>query len=153
MLCVFRNEKETYEEWFEKFLKEDLGSQMISINFYLLEYKNLKDDFIEIYGNKLNKIISENFEFFSDFDSTWFDDDVPFFKGLHLSWDGLEDEIKQTEKNDDGTLKTVEFNDGSIIKFLDEDDSIKSFYVAEEEYEDLVDGIENLIKTLSPNNL
>ena len=42
----------------------------------------------------------------------------------------------------------IEFNDGSSIKFLDDDDEIQSFYVTEKEYEELKTGIKSIMEKL-----
>jgi hypothetical protein len=78
----------------------------------------------------------------------WFDPAAPFFNSLDLNWDNIEDEVLKAQENEHGTRTEVEFNDGSIFKFLDEDDTIQSFYVTEKEYEELKNSIKSIIEKL-----
>ena len=131
-LPLYKEELISYNDWYFDFLKYPLGVQMLSIHYYLLQF-NSESYVPEI----INKKILENKDFLNEFNRTWFEEDVPFFKGLDLNWEDIDDEIAETVENENGIISEINFKNGSSLYFLDEDDTIQSFYVKEKEHENL----------------
>lgn len=148
----------SYNSWFENFKSEPIGAKMIIINYYLSEYLGWnisenspqKDYFLEVYGDKTLNIINENFDFLLQFNNKWFVHESSLFKCLDLAFDDIEDNIINTSYNDEENTSEIEFEDGSKIQFLDEDDSIKSLYVIEEEYFELSIVIGKIVDMFQP---
>jgi hypothetical protein len=147
-ICTFINEDSSekkryfnYDDWFLDFQSNEIGSQLITLNYYLMEYNSYKNpiQFGETFGNKTATVILNNFQEFTFCIEKWFYADSSLFKGLDLGWenDELENLIESKEKNDLGSVTKIKFSDGSEIKFLDEDDKIQSFYVPESEFQQL----------------
>jgi hypothetical protein len=78
----------------------------------------------------------------------WFDPSAPIFKSLDLNWEDIENEVLKAKENEEGIRTEIEFNDGSRIRFLDDDDRIQSFYVTEKEYKELKASINSIIEKL-----
>ena len=143
---------ESYQSWFENFKSEPIGSKMIILNYYLIEYLGWNtrekspqiDYFKEIYGDKITSLISNNLDLFLEFNNKWFVVETSIFKGLDLNWDDIDESIINTKESEDGIIKEIEFDDNSTILFLDEDDNIRSFFVAEEDYLDLKSEIDRI---------
>jgi hypothetical protein len=131
-LPLYEEELITYNNWYLDFIKYPLGVQMLTLHYYLLQFNS--DNFIP---ETLNRKIIENIDTLSRFNKTWFDEDAPFFKGLDLNWEEINDEILKKIENKEGVNSEVNFKDGSSISFLDENDTIQSFYVKEIEYKKL----------------
>jgi hypothetical protein len=131
-LPLYKEELISYNDWYFDFLKYPLGVQMLSIHYYLLQF-NSESYVPEI----INKKFLENKDFLNEFNRTWFEEDVPFFKGLDLNWEDINEEIAETVENENGIISEVNFKNGSSLYFLDEDDTIQSFYVKEKEHENL----------------
>lgn len=148
----------TYKEWFENFKDESIGSKMIIINYYLSQYfgwnigKNSPriEYFKDIFGEKTTDIISNNLDYFLNFNSKWFYHESSLFKGLDFDWEDIEETFLSTEETEDGILTEIVFENGSVIKFLDEDDNIKSFFIPENEYLDLKNEIEIIVGKFNP---
>lgn len=148
-------EFESYQSWFHLFQNELPGVQMISINYYLMEYNGwnravIKPDletFSKCFGDKITEVITVNFELIKHFHDQWFAHQSNFFLGLDLGWpDGINEEISNRKESEDGeVLQEVTFNDGSCLKFLDNDDTICSFYVMEIEYPHLIEGLNEVL--------
>jgi len=133
-----------YNDWLLEFNKISLAEQMLTLNFYWRQFhenEDLKlvvrtdDHFIEVYGEKINKIFTENYNLFFEFNEKWFYN--------HLLFDGLDleekhEDIDYSEDNDDGIMLKVFFKDGSAIRFLDDNDNICSLYVLELDYAQLL---------------
>ena len=148
----------SYQSWFENLKNEPIGSKMIILNYYLIEYLGWNtrenspqiDYFKEVYGDKITSVISTNLDLFLEFNNKWFVVESSIFKGLDLNWDGIEESIISTKENEDGIIEKIEFDDNSSILFLDEDDNIRSFFVAEEDYLDLKNEVDNIINMFQP---
>ncbi len=148
-------EFESYQTWFHLFQNELPGEQMISINYYLMEYNGWNravnepdlETFLKCFGNEITKVIKENYELINAFNDKWFEYQSNFFLGLDLGWpDGIYDKISNRKESEDGeVLQEVTFKDGSCIKFLDNDDTICSFYVKEIEYPHLIEGLNEVL--------
>jgi hypothetical protein len=110
-------------------------------------YKN-PIKFGEIYGEKTATIILKNYKEFSEFNDQWFYEDSPLFTGLDLAfeYDELDEMIESKIENDLGIISRIKLIDGSEIKFLDDDDTIQSFYVAESDLENLKNQINLLVE-------
>ena len=54
-----------------------------------------------------------------------------------MNRDDIETKIVDSIENENGILLEVSFKNGSSLCFLDEDDTIKSFYVKEKDFENL----------------
>lgn len=131
-LPLYEDDVISYVQWYSEFVNYPLGVQMMTINYYLLQLNT--EDFIP---EPLNKKITENRNLLNRFNRNWFEEDPPFFKGLDLNWEDLNDEVIDKIENEEGEIIEVNFNDGSSICFLDKEDTIQSFYVKEIEYEKL----------------
>ena len=142
-----------YHSWFENFKKETMGSKMVIIHYYLSEYLgwNLSENtprpayFEEVYGAKTLSVVSSNLDYLLQFQERWFYDESSLFKGLDLAFDDIEDSFTSTVENEDGIRTEIEFDDGSKIQFLDENDSYKSFFVSEAEYLELKTDLEKIV--------
>jgi hypothetical protein len=150
---------ESYQSWFENFKNEPIGAKMIILNYYLIEYMGWNisenspriDYFKEVYGDKIASVISTNLDLFLEFNNKWFVVESSIFKGLDLNWDDIEESIISTKENEDGIIEEIEFDDNSSILFLDEDDNIRSFFVAEEDFLYLKNEVNNIINKFQPN--
>jgi hypothetical protein len=131
-LPLYEEELITYNNWYLDFIKYPLGVQMLTLHYYLLQFNS--DGFIP---ESLYKKIIEHIDILNRFNKTWFEEDAPFFRGLDLNWEDINDEVMDKIENEEGEIIEVNFKDGSSISFLDEDDTIQSFYVKEIEYEKL----------------
>ena len=109
------------------------------------------DYFKEIYGDKITSVISTNLDFFLEFNSKWFVVQSSIFKGLDLNWDDIEERIISTKESKDGIIEEIELDDNSSILFLDEDDNIRSFFVAEDAFLDLKNEIDRITSKFSAN--
>jgi hypothetical protein len=149
---------DSYNSWFENFKLESIGSKMIIVQYYLREYMgwNTSEDtpqpdyFADVYGEKTARVMSSNLDYFLQFNNKWFEDEYVLFNGLDLSWDGIEETFVSTEEDEDGILTEIEFDDGSVLKFLDRDDSIHSFYVPEEDFPGLKNEIDLIVSKFQP---
>lgn len=149
---------DSYNSWFENFKVESIGSKMIIIHYYLSEYMgwNLSENtpqldyFADVYGERTASIMNSNLNYFLQFNNKWFEDEFPFFKGLDLNWDDIEERFVSTKENKDGIITEIEFDDESTISFLDEDDTVRSFYVAEEDFLDLKKEIDRIVSKFQP---
>ena len=141
VLPLFDETKHSYREWYKIITNEPLGVIITIINFYLLEIDN------EIPSELMQKIKS-NIEIFTNFNNKWFEKDSSLFKGLDLNFEEIEEEIKSYKEDNNGNKTEIYFEDRSVIKFLDNDDRIQSFYIAESEYKNFVFQVNNLIKLL-----
>lgn len=142
-LPLFEESKTSYNNWCQDFQLLSIGTQILTLHYYLLQHNS--EGYLP---EELNERISKNIELLNEFNIRWFDPSAPFFNSLDLNWDNIEDEVLKAQENEHGTRTEVEFNDGSIIKFLDEDDTIQSFYVTEKEYEELKNSIKSIIEKL-----
>ena len=148
-------EFESYQSWFDLFQDELPGVQMISINYYLLQYNDWNgletkpdlETFSKCFGDKITEVITKNFELIKHFHDQWFAHQSNFFLGLDLGWHGgINEEISNRKESEDGeVLQEITFKDGSCLKFLDNDDTICSFYVKEIEYPHLIKGLNEVI--------
>ncbi len=152
---------DSYNSWFENFKLESIGSKMIIIHYYLTQHmgwdigKNTPqlDYFANTYGVKTTTVISSNLDIFIEFINQWFEDKCPLFKSskvLDLNWDDIEERFTSTKENKDGIITEIEFDDNSVISFLDEDDTIRSFYVAEEDFPDLKNELDIIVSKFRP---
>lgn len=147
-----------YHSWFENFKKETMGSKMVIIHYYLSEYMgwNLSENtprpahFEEVYGAKTSSVVSSNLDYLLQFHERWFFHESSLFKGLDLAFDDIEDRFISTVENKDGIRTEIEFDDGSKIQFLDENDSHKSFFVQEAEYLELKTDLEKIVILFQP---
>lgn len=142
-LPLFEESKTSYNNWYQDFQLLSIGTQILTLHYYLLQHNS--EGYLP---EELNERISKNIELLNEFNMRWFDPAAPFFNSLDLNWDNIEDEVIKAQENEHGTRTEVEFNDGSIIKFLDEGDTIQSFYVTEKEYEELKNSIKTIIRLL-----
>ncbi len=129
-LPLYEDDVISYNDWYSAFINYPLGIQMLTIHYYLLQLK--AEDYMP---ETLNTKIIENIDLLNRFNLNWFEEDAPFFKGLDLNWEGINDEISQKIENKEGIISDVYFKDGSSLCFLDEDDTIQSFYVKEKDFE------------------
>jgi hypothetical protein len=149
---------DSYNSWFENFKAESIGSKMIIIHYYLSEYMGWSssentpqiDYFEDVYGEKTASIISSNLDYFLQFNNQWFEDEYSLFKGLDLDWDDIEDRFASTKENEEGVITEIEFDDESVISFLDENTKIKSFFVPEDDYLILKNEIERIVYMFQP---
>jgi hypothetical protein len=149
---------DSYNSWFENFKLESIGSKMIIIHYYVKEYmgwcrsENTPqiDYFADVYGEKTASVLSSNLEFFLEFNNQWFEREFSLFKGLDLDWEDIEERFVNTKENEEGIITEIEFDDKSKILFIDEDDTVRSFYVAEVDYPDLKNKINSIVTMFKP---
>ena len=78
--------------------------------------------------------------------SRWFIHQSSLFQGLDFGFiEGVDDQIISAKVSVDGVKTEVIFCDGSIMRFLDKDDTITSFYVLEEDFVFLKSEIESVV--------
>lgn len=142
-LPLYRDDLISYDDWYSAFINYPIGFQMLTIHYYLLQFNS--DSYIP---EPLNRKILEYKDFLNEFNRTWFEEDVPFFKGLDLNRDDIETKIVDSVENENGILLEVSFKNGSSLCFLDEDDTIKSFYVKEKDFENLRTEFNTIIEKL-----
>jgi hypothetical protein len=65
-----------------------------------------------------------------------------------LNWEDRVKEIVDKVENENGIVLEVSFKDGSSLCFLDEDDTIQSFYVKEMDYENLLHEFNVVLKLI-----
>ena len=143
----------SYSDWYNEFKSNDIGSQLVTLNFYLREYNGWnnssiidKQYFSSLYGEKVTQIISDNFEYLMGINSRWFIHQSSLFQGLDFGFiEGVDDQIISAKVSVDGVKTEVIFCDGSIMRFLDKDDTITSFYVLEEDFVFLKSEIESVV--------
>jgi hypothetical protein len=142
-LPLFEEDKISYNEWYFDFVNLSLGEQMLTVHYYLLQFNS--DNYIP---ETLHKKILENKDILNRFNRTWFEEDAPFFKGLDLNWEDINDEVIDKIENEEGEIIEVNFNDGSSLCFFDEDDTIQSFYVKEKDFEMLKNEFDTILEIL-----
>jgi hypothetical protein len=148
-----------YEVWFENFTQEPTGTKMVIIHHFLSQYMgwNLSENtpqpayFEDVCGAKTSSIVSSNLEYLLQFHERWFHHESSLFKGLDLAFDDIEDSFTSTVENEEGIRSEIEFNDGSKIQFLDENDSFKSFFVPEVDYLELKTDLEQIVSLFKSN--
>ena len=140
---IYDENNTSYNNWYQDFQLNSIGEQILTLHYYLLQYNS--DGYLP---NELNKRISKNIDLLNEFNIKWFDPSAPLFNSLDLNREDIEDEILISNANDDGIRTKIEFNNGSSIRFLDDDDNIQSFYVTEKEYEELKISIKSIIEKL-----
>jgi hypothetical protein len=149
---------DSYNSWYENFKLESIGSKMIIIQYYLSEFMGWSKSentpqleyFEDVYGEKTTSVISSNLDIFLEFNNQWFEDESALFKGLDLNWDDIEERFVNIKENENGIITEIEFDDKSTILFLDQDDTIRSFYVAEDDFPDLKNEIDRIVGKFQP---
>lgn len=163
--CHIRGESD-YRRWFKMFKEESVGAKISIIHDYLIEakqwsldkFKPWEDTFARVHGGKKLSVLSSNLKFLMQFCERWFHDDEDgesySFKGLDLNYPDIEDYIVTTKENEEGIRTEIELLNGSLIgskiQFLNEDVSINSLFVPEEEYEGLKVDIKKIVNLFSP---
>lgn len=140
---LFDDERNSYIDWYLAFKSFVLGKQILILHYYLLQYNSG-----ELIPSELRKRISNELDYFNDFNKKWFDPNIPLFNSLDLNWEDIDNEILTSKENKSGTRTEIEFKDGSIIRFLDSDDTVKSFYVTPKEYSELESEMNLIIERL-----
>lgn len=142
-LPLLDKESISYEDWFSGFVKLPLGMQMLTLHFYLLCY-NSKLHIPIIIKTKLTR----NKKLFNDFNRQWFEPEQPFFKALDLNWEDIEDQITASKEDNNGIRTEVKFDNGSVLRFLDKNDHISSFYVLQEDFVNLKNAFAEILEKL-----
>ena len=148
----------SYEDWYHNFKTESIGSKMVILRFYLSEFMGWNQSenipqleyFKDCYGEEAFSVINNNLNFFLKFINAWFIDKSPLFSGLDLAYDDIEDQFVRTEMTEDGEISEIEFQDGSMISFIDKNYNYKSFFVSENEYERLKNNLEVITYKFAP---
>jgi hypothetical protein len=70
--------------------------------------------------------------------------------GLNLDPEDIEETYLVVKQNEDGCISEIEFTDKSMILFIDEDDKVRSFYVAEADYLALKNKIDSIVDIFKP---
>jgi hypothetical protein len=145
---------DSYSSWFNFFKAESIGQKMYIIDYLLGEFMGWdekvprKDYFGNIFGLKTADVISSNLDLLLKFNNKWFTDFL-FFNGLNLSWIESENFFR-TEYSEEGFFTEIEFEDHSVIKFLDDNDTVNSCYVLEEDFHNLKNDIDNILIMFKP---
>jgi hypothetical protein len=143
-----------YSSWFENFKKETLITKMMILRFYISEYmgwslseNNVRHEYFqELYGIETANIIKENLSFFEIFIEKWFEPQSSIFKGLDFTSDDIEDFIINSIEDEQGFVIEIQFDDGSAINFLDNNQNYDSYFVLESEYEGLMQELELIVE-------
>ena len=143
-LPLFDENKISYNEWYQQFRNQLMGVQMLTLHFYLLDYQN--DNYIP---PELKLKLSQNISLIKDFIFEWFDSDHPSFQGLDLNWEGVEEKIITIKEDEYENRIEIELDDGSRIKFFKGEDTIKSFFVPEENYPEMAKRMSQILEKLS----
>jgi hypothetical protein len=149
---------DSYTSWFENFKTESIGSKMIILHYYLSEFMGWSisenspqvEYFENLYGVKTFNVISDNLNFLLRFHEKWFWHQTSLFKGLDFDWDDIRDRFIRTMENENGIFTEIEFDDGSIISFIDNNDDVRSFFVAEEDFIDLKNSVDSIVNMFTP---
>ena len=89
---------------------------------------------------------SDNYDFFMEFNNKWFIYQSCLFDGLDLGWpEDIDDLISERIGETEDEITEVKFEDGSIMKFLDSNDTVCSFYVLESDFTLLKTEIETIV--------
>jgi hypothetical protein len=142
-LPLYKEETVSYEDWYLDFINRPLGVQMLTLHYYLLQFNS-----VGIIPESLYKKILEHKDFLNEFNRTWFEEDAPFFKGLDLNREDINVDILEIIENDRGFISEVKFYNDSSICFIDEDDTIRSFYVKEKDFEMLKKEFDTILEIL-----
>lgn len=148
----------SYKAWYDNFKTESIGSKMVILRYYISEFMGWSqsentpqlDYFKDIYGEETFSVINNNLNFFLEFINTWYVDKSPLFSGLDLAYDDIEEQFVRTEMTEDGEISEIEFEDGSIISFIENNYNYKSFFVSESEFEMLKNNIEFITSKFRP---
>ena len=131
-LPLYEKSKTSYINWYQDFRLHPIGEQILTLHYYLLEFNSQSK-----LPKELNYRIAKNIDSLNEFNHKWFEPSAPIFNSLDLNWEDIENEVLKAKKNNEGIWTEIEFKDGSSIRFLDDDDQIRSFYVTEKEFEEL----------------
>jgi hypothetical protein len=143
LLNIYDREQ-SYLDWYNELKKCSLGYQISVLNFLISEFDGSKSEYDFV--TKLNSRISDNFDLLKRFNDKWFEEGAPLFKGLDFGSYDKEDEIIESTENEDGIRSLIKFEDGSLIRFLDDDDRIHSYYVLETEFENFESEVDSIIE-------
>jgi hypothetical protein len=144
-LPLFDSEEELFTQWQESFAGLEMGVQMLTLHYYLLEFTENN-----VVPKEIHTILSNNLSVLNEFNIKWFDPTAPFFKGLDLNWEDIQDEIEESEYSEHDVMTFARFKNGDEMRFLEEDDdTIASFYVAEEDYKELFETWQELLRKLT----
>lgn len=143
VLNIYHREQ-SYNDWYKNLENSSLGYQISVLNFLLLEFDNSKSEYDFV--TKLNRNVFANLELLKSFNYKWFEEGTSAFKGLDFGYYDKDDEIIDSTENEDGIRSLVKFEDGSIMRFLDDDDQVYSYYVLESEFENFEREAESIIK-------
>ena len=139
-----KSEPPTISEWRNYFHENEYSIRLHTLNYFLLELnQNKKEYFKEIFGEEIFSTISKHFELFEAFIAKWYEPNSALFKGLDFTDDG--GEIKNTITNEEGNWKEIEFNDSSVIRFLDNDDSYSELFVLKKDFGEFQKELKSLI--------
>ena len=128
-LPLFNEDDLSYSTWYNDFLLQEIGVQMLTLHYYLLQFNS--DNYLPA---NLDSRISKNIELLNNFNEQWFEIEAPIFNGLDFNSQEIEEKIISITENEKGVRTEIKFADGSSIKFLNEDDTIQSFYVPESDF-------------------
>lgn len=142
-LPLYEKSKTSYLNWYQDFRLYPIGQQMLTLHYYLLEFNSQTK-----LPKELNYRIAKNIDSLNEFNHKWFDPAAPIFNSLDLNWEDIDNEVLKAKENDEGIRTEIEFNDGSSIRFLNDDDQIRSFYVTEKECEELKTTFNSLMDKL-----
>lgn len=142
-LPLYDESESSYKSWYRDFQLYSIGEQIMTLHYYLIEYNSDSN-----LPYELNKRILKNIDLLNEFNLKWFDPSAPIFNSLDLNWEDVENEVLKAKENDEGIRTEIEFNDGSSVRFLDDNDQIESFYVTEKEFEELRASIKSIIDKL-----
>jgi hypothetical protein len=148
-----------YSSWFENYKKETISSQMLILQFYMSEFMgwSLSEDkiqydyFLEVYGIETTNVVKDNLDFFRKFIENWFYPQAPIFRGLDFTNFEYDDSIDVVSIDENSNKNEIEFEDGSIIRFFGKMNNLKSFFVADSEFESLKYDIDLILEKFNLN--
>ncbi len=147
-LPLFDPEEESFSQWQESFTGLEMGVQMLTLHYYLLEFTENNDVPKEIHA-----ILSNNLSVLNEFNIKWFDSTAPFFKGLDLNWEDVNDDVEEAEYDENDVMTFARFKNGDEMRFLEEDDdTIASFYVTEDQFPSLQVELNKVCSIITSSN-
>ena len=72
---------------------------------------------------------------------------------MDFTSDDIDDDFKRVEENDNGIVTLIEFKDGSVICFKDDDVTIRSHFVSEFDFYPLNNEIDKIISAFRNGEL
>jgi hypothetical protein len=148
-LPLFNSKEELFTQWQESFAGLEMGVQMLTLHYYLQELT--ENNYVP---KEIHAILSNDLSVLNEFNAKWFEPEAPFFKGLDLNWEDVNDEVEEADYDENDVMTFARFKNGDEMRFLEEDDdTIASFYVTEEQFPALQLELNKVCSIITSRNL